>query len=301
MAATQASVLQRIADFISGKSQGLPFPEGINRSGLTYTGKVVLITGGSMGIGRGCAEVFVDAGAHVMIADIAEQQAAATASELDARGPGKCGHQVCDVSKPEALRAAIEKTVEHYGQLDCMINNAGIHTGFRPIDDYSLEDFARLFDTNFVSQFVGCQQALPHLRKTKGNIINMSSITASLGQDGGAIYAATKGATSAFTKSLAIEEARHGVRVNAILPGNIYTQSRMTNIAAMGRRGVEMDRVTDQMQHFGRSGTPQEAGQVCLFLASDAASFLTGLELYISGGLEIGFGIKYPPFVLPED
>ena len=301
MAATQANVLQRIADFISGKSQGLPCPEGINRSGLTYTGKVVLITGGSMGIGRGCAEVFVDAGAHVMIADIAEQQAAATASELDARGPGKCGHQVCDVSKPEALRAAIEKTVEHYGQLDCMINNAGIHTGFRPIDDYSLEDFARLFDTNFVSQFVGCQQALPHLRKTKGNIINMSSITASLGQDGGAIYAATKGATSAFTKSLAIEEARHGVRVNAILPGNIYTQSRMTNIAAMGRRGVEMDRVTDQMQHFGRSGTPQEAGQVCLFLASDAASFLTGLELYISGGLEIGFGIKYPPFVLPED
>ena len=301
MTASRTSVLQQMADFVSGKKQGLPCPEGIHRSGLTYTDKVVMITGGSMGIGRGCAEVFVDAGAHVMIADVAGQEAADTAKELDAKGPGKCAHQVCDVSQPQALRAAIEKAVEHYGQLDCMINNAGIHTGFRPIDDVSMEDFARLFDTNFVSQFVGCQQALPHLRKTKGNIINMSSITATLGQDGGVVYAATKGATGAFTKSLAIEEARHGVRVNAIAPGNIYTQSRVKNIAAMGEQGVEMDRVIDQTQHFGRSGTPQEAGQVCLFLASDAASFLTGLELYISAGLELGFGIKYPPFVLPED
>lgn len=300
MAETQGSVSQGIGDFISGKLQGLSCPEGINRSGLAYTDKVAMVTGGSMGIGRGCAEVFVDAGAHVMIADIAEEEAAATAREFGQRGPGKCAYQACDVSDPDALSAAIEKTVEHYGQLDCIINNAGFHPGFRPIDDYRLEDLSKLFATNFFSQFVGCQKALPHLRKTKGNIINMSSITASLGQDGAAIYAATKGATSAFTKSLAIEEARHGVRVNAVLPGNIYTQSRVTNIAAMGERGVEMDRVCDQNQHFGRSGTPQEAGQVCLFLASDAASFLTGLELYVSAGLEIGFGIKYPPFLLPQ-
>jgi NAD(P)-dependent dehydrogenase (short-subunit alcohol dehydrogenase family) len=158
-----------------------------------------------------------------------------------------------------------------------------------------VDDLERVFATNFFSQFVGCKHALPHLRKTKGNIINMSSCTAMLSQEGATLYTATKGAICSFTKSLAIDEAQHGVRVNAVLPGNIYTDSRAQLIQSLGEHGAQLDRWADAMQHFGRSGTTYEAGQVCLFLASDAASFLTGLDLYISAGIEIGVGMKYPP------
>ena len=122
-----------------------------------------------------------------------------------------------------------------------------------------------------------------------------------LGQEGATLYAATKGAICSFTKSLAIDEAHNGVRVNAVLPGNIYTESRAQLVKSMGAQGGELDRWADSMQQFGRSGTPFEAGQVCLFLASDAASYLTGLDIYISAGIELGVGVKYPPLFVTDD
>ena len=135
---------------------------------------------------------------------------------------------------------------------------------------------------------------LPHLQVTKGSIINMSRCTAQLGQKGNAVYAATKGAVNAFTKSLALEEAAHGVRVNAVLPGSIYTDSRRRFIESQSEQGLETERLAESLQPMGRSGTPQEASRVVLFLASEAASFLAGVELLISGGIELGMGIKHP-------
>jgi NAD(P)-dependent dehydrogenase (short-subunit alcohol dehydrogenase family) len=254
-----------------------------------------LITGGANGIGEGTAKVFVDAGARVMICDVDADAGTALARQLTENGPGKCVFESCDVSRPDEIEAVIERTIEHFGQLDCLFNNAGYHPPFRAIEDCTLDDLDRLWRTNFVSQFVACKYALPHLRKTIGSIINMSSCTAVLGQEGATMYAASKGAISAFTKSLAIDEATHGVRVNAVLPGNIYTKGRAEAIKAMGKTGLEVDRWAEATQPVGRSGTPEEAGQVVLFLASEAASFLTGVELVISAGIELGVGIKYPP------
>jgi NAD(P)-dependent dehydrogenase (short-subunit alcohol dehydrogenase family) len=164
-----------------------------------------------------------------------------------------------------------------------------------PIDKFTVEDVTKLLEVNFISQFVACKQAIPHLRKTKGNIINMSSCVAQIGQEGGAIYSATKGAICSFTKSLAIEEARHGVRVNCVLPGSIYTESRRQFEKDMGEKGDDINRWAEGLQPMGRSGSAEEVGQVMLFLASDAASYLTGLELLITGGSELGYGLKYPP------
>lgn len=269
----------------------------INRSGLTFTDKVVLITGGSKGIGAGCARVFVDAGAKVVICARNAETGLAFAKELSEKGPGSCHFQACDVSDPQAVKQLVDLTVEKFGQLDCLLNNAGYHPPHKSIDDFTLEEFQNVLQTNLLSYFVACKQALPHLRKTKGSIINMGSLVGAIGQEAATTYCATKGAISAFTKSLAIEESRHGVRVNCVLPGNIISDSRIQAVAA-SQNSDKFDKWLDSHQPSGRSGTPEEVGQLCLFLASDAASYLTGTEIIISSGSELGYGVKYPPYFL---
>ncbi len=265
----------------------------INRCGLTYADKTVLITGGSKGIGEGCARVFVDAGANVVICARGVEAGRALAKELTLKGPGACHFETCDVSKPADIRRLIDRTVKLNGRLDCLINNAGYHPGFRAIDDFTLEQFMDLTRTNLVSCFVGCKCALPHLRRTKGSIINMGSLVGLMGQEAATIYCAAKGGIGSFTKSLAIEESRYGVRVNAVLPGNILTHSRIEGVRR-SKNPKALDALVDAWQPCNRSGTNEEVGQVCLFLASDAASYLTGIELIISGGSELGYGKKYP-------
>ena len=290
--------VQPLVDFLQGKSQAVPRISKIDRCGLSYTDKVVLITGATKGMGAGCAGVFVDAGAKVMICGRDTQAGNTVAEKLTAKGPGECVFEKCDVSQAEEIRSLVEHTIEQFGRLDCLFNNAGYHPPLGPIDDFTLEEVTNLLQTNYVSQVAACKYALPHLRETKGTIINMGSCTGVLGQEGGALYAGTKGAISAFTKSLAIEEARNGVRVNAVLPGNIYTESRSQLVKDLGEKGAEVDRWAEANQPIGRSGTPEEVGQVVLFLATSASSYLTGVELMVSSGIELGTGVKYPPMCL---
>ena len=265
----------------------------IRRCGLEYKDKVVVITGGSMGIGKGCAEVFCDAGSTVVICARNKGPGEALADELNAKGPGKCHFETCDVSKAENIERLIARTVELFSQIDCLINNAGYHPPHKPITEFTAEDFTHLLQTNLLSFFLASKYALPYLRKVRGSIINMGSLVGIMGQEGATTYCATKGAVSGFTKALAVEEAHNGVRVNAVLPGNIVTESRIKFIDSL-ENGKETDRWLDSLQVAGRSGTIAETGQLCLFLASDAASFLTGIELIISGGAELGYGVKYP-------
>jgi len=146
---------------------------------------------------------------------------------------------------------------------------------------------------NLISYFVGCKLALPYLRQSGRSIINIGSLTSKLGHQRATIYCATKGAISAFTKALAIEEAKNGVRVNAVLPGNIMTQSRADLEARMKNSQAFHDYV-EKWQWLGRSGTIEEVGYACLFLASDSSWFITGIDLILSGGAELGFGPKEP-------
>jgi len=265
----------------------------INRCGMIYTDKVVIITGGSKGIGEGCARVFTDAGTKVAICARDIKAGEELAKELNSKGPGTCHFIRCDVSKPEEIKNLVDRTIELYGRIDCLINNAGYHPGFKSIDGFSLKDFQDILQTNLISYFVACKFALPHLRKTKGNIINMGSLAGIIGQEGGTIYSATKGAISSFTKSLAIEEARYAVRVNCISPGNILSYNRITGVAA-SENPEALNKLIDSWQPTGRSGINEEVGQLCLFLASHAASYITGIDVIISGGSELGYGIKYP-------
>ena len=266
----------------------------ICRSGLDYTDKVVLVTGGSKGIGEGCARVFVDAGAKVVICARGVEAGEKLARELSDNGPGSCDFVRCDVSKAEEIVDLVDKTIALHGKLDCLVNNAGYHPAQSHIDEFSEEDFLDVFRANVLSYFMAAKHGLPHLRKTKGSIINMGSLVSIIGEYGASTYCATKGAIASFTKALAIEESRNGVRVNCVLPGNIISFGRVEG----GKKSPdpeEFERRLDSHQVTGRSGTNEEVGQLCLFLASDAASYSTGTDTIISGGSEIGYGVKYPP------
>jgi len=253
--------------------------------------KVALITGGSMGIGAGCASVFVAAGARVAICARGRAAGEALAAELSAGRPGACNFEPCDVTRPEELQVAIERTVARYGRLDCLINNAGWHPDHRPIDEFSVGDFESLLRLNLVSYFAASKYALPHLRRVHGSIINISSLVGEIGQERAVTYVATKAAIIGLTKALAIDEAQHGVRVNAVLPGTIATPL-LDHFIGSTPNPPAMKSFLDSWQWTGRVGEAEEVGYACLFLASDQAGYITGVELIVSGGQELGHGIK---------
>lgn len=257
---------------------------------MRYKDKVVIVTGGSKGIGEGCVRVFVAAGARVVFCARTETDGNVLATEVKALGPGEAHFVRCDVSQTEDIQRLIETTVARYGQLDCLINNAGWHPPHKPIDDFSVKEFRELLDLNLVSIFAACKFALPHLRRTRGNIINLSSLVGSMGQLHATTYVATKGAITALTKALAIDEAEYGVRVNSVSPGNIYTPLWQEAIEA-ATDPEDCRAQGESAQLLGRMGTIEEVGKLCLFLAAEA-TFTTGVDHIISGGAELGYGRK---------
>jgi len=257
---------------------------------MNYENKVVIVTGGTKGIGEGCVRVFVDAGAKVVLCARKQDEGDVLTSEMNALCKGEAVFVNCDVSRTDEIRNLIDETVERFGRIDCLINNAGSHPPHKPIDDFSIQEFRDLLDLNLVSIFAACKFALPHLRKTKGNIINMSSLVGQMGQLHAVTYVASKGAISAFTKALAIDEAAYGVRVNSVTPGNIYTPLWQEAIDASDDP-AKTRADGDAAQLMGRMGTIEEAGKLCLFIASEA-TFTTGVDHIISGGAELGYGRK---------
>jgi NAD(P)-dependent dehydrogenase (short-subunit alcohol dehydrogenase family) len=259
---------------------------------MRYADKVVIVTGGSSGIGKGCAQEFVKAGSKVVVCCNNEDQGTSVAASLRsiAQPPADATFIYCDVRKHEDIQNLIDDTVSAFGRIDCLINNAGWHPPHKPIDDFSVEEFHDLINLNLVSVFTACKIALPYLRQTRGNIINMASLVATIGQRHAATYVATKGAITALTKALAIDEAPNGVRVNSVSPGNIYTPLWQEAIdAASDPRQYLADGEAAQL--MDRMGTIDEVGRLCLFIAAEA-SFTTGVDHIVSGGAELGYGRK---------
>jgi NAD(P)-dependent dehydrogenase (short-subunit alcohol dehydrogenase family) len=257
---------------------------------MRYHNKVVIVTGGTKGIGAACVRAFVEAGARVMFCSQHEGEGDAMADELTAGGPGEARFIACDVSDEKQLRHLIDETVRYYNQIDCLINNAGWHPPHRPIDGFSVEEFRALLDLNLVSVFAASKFALPHLRKTKGNIINIGSLVGSMAQLHATTYVATKGAVIALSKALAVDEAAYDVRVNSVSPGNIFTPLWQEGLDASddpARTRAE----GEAAQLLGRMGTPEEAAKLCLFLAAEA-TFTTGVDHLLTGGAELSYGRK---------
>jgi NAD(P)-dependent dehydrogenase (short-subunit alcohol dehydrogenase family) len=257
---------------------------------MRYDGKATIVTGGSKGIGEGCTRVFIEAGSNVVFCARNEGEGKKLETELNKKGPGKALFIKADMCKSAEIQNLIDETVQKFGRLDCLINNAGWHPPSKPIDDFSIEDFQYLLNFNLISIFTACKYALPHLRKTKGNIINMSSLVGHFGQQHACTYVATKGGITAFTKALAIDEAAHDVRVNSVSPGNIWTPL-WKEYADSANDTLAAKKSGEDAQPLGRMGTIEESGKLCLFLAAEA-TFTTGVDHLLSGGAELGYGRK---------
>ena len=258
-------------------------------------GKIAIITGGTLGIGKACVKAFCYAGANVVAAARSIDLGNILAKELTEKGPGKCLFFECDVSNTERIKELVEFTVEQFGRIDVLVNCAGYFPLQRPIDEVSIKDFNDILAVNLVAYYAGCKYALPYLRTTKGNIVNIGSVIGTTGDEGAATYCATKGAITSLTRSLAVDEARNGVRVNEIKPGHICNEMFEKTVSRQKDPGAFMA-YSEGLQWIGRGGSSEEVALTVLFMASEWASFITGAELMVTGGFEIGEGLKKPLF-----
>lgn len=258
-------------------------------------GKTAIITGAGSGIGRGCAQVFCDCGVNVVVADRDPGAGEKAARELNASGGGKARFFQVDVSRADQAEALMDFTIGECGELHALVNNAGFQPPHYETWDMPIESFHDVIQVNLTGMFYCCKYAIPHLRKTRGAIVNMSSILSQVAQERTAGYTASKGGIISMTKAIAIEEARHGVRINAICPGHIITplyeeiKSRSPDPAAYEER-------CNHYSWTGRGGTPEDIGKVALFLSSSWADYITGAAINVTGALELGTMPKYYHF-----
>ena len=259
-------------------------------------GKVALISGAARGIGAASAARMCEAGASVVIGDVLEEPARATVREIVERG-GQCSFVSLDVTSADSWTAAIATTVERYGELSVLVNNAGLFIG-RDIENSSIEDWRRLCDVNMTGVYLGTKLALDALRsaaesKPEGSVIvNLASIAGLVGSQLDPLYSMTKGGVTLFTKSAALEFARKGyrIRVNSVHPGVIDTDMGAQTFAARANMGgsndVQSARDTATSLHpLGRLGRADDIAKGIVFLASDDSGFMTGAGLVLDGGL----------------
>ncbi|MBN2579627.1 MAG: glucose 1-dehydrogenase [Pirellulales bacterium] len=249
--------------------------------------QVAIITGGSKGIGLGCARVFAKYGCKVVVASRGEEAGRQAVEELEAAGH-TAAFIATDVMDQGGMKSLIDETVARFGRLDCMLNNAGWHPPAMTIDQTSVEEYERILRLNLVSQFMGCKFALPHLRKTRGSIINMSSEVGIIGQAAAPSYVSSKAGIIGLTKALALDLAPEGIRVNAVCPAGVMTPL-MKEWADTQYDPAAALKMVDSWHPLGRMATIEEMGEVCAFLASEEASFITGQAICPDGGAPLGY------------
>jgi 3-oxoacyl-[acyl-carrier protein] reductase len=253
--------------------------------------RVAVLTGAASGIGRSTAHVLAGAGATVVLGDIDEKGAQATADEIGSRG-GTALPVRTDVTKRADIDALVDRAAGEYGRVDIMGNIAGIPHN-QMVADVTDEEFERILAINLKSVFYGCQAALRVMTPQKsGSIINISSGAIDTPAPTLACYAMTKAAVAMLTKTLAMEAGQAGIRVNALAPGVILTNfSRQHFVDADGT--VNEERLQQYKQRFGamsplgRIGTPEDIAWTILYLVSDAASFVTGQTIRPNGGVSM--------------
>lgn len=254
-----------------------------------FSGKVAIVTGGAQGIGKAIAMQFLQAGASVMIAD---QEAEAGAETIAEYGDlGSVQFVQTDVSDEAAVRSMVEETIATFDRLDILVNNAGIaHPTNEPIEQLSLEQWNRMLGVNLTGAFLCTKYAVPYLRRqsgaaasqlSQGVIVNIASTRAFMSEPHTEAYSTTKGGLVAFTHALA-NSLGPAIRVNCISPGWIAVSEWQKRSQ---RRSPQLSPVDHQQHPVGRVGKPEDIAAMVLYLASDAAGFITGINVTIDGGM----------------
>ncbi len=255
------------------------------------TNKIIFLTGGSAGIGLECAKKYLQNGAVVVIvANTAESLR--TAKQI--LNNEKAHFILCDVANAHDVEQAIKETLQLFGQIDVIHNNAGVAQPSSPIHNTSDDEWDRLFDVNVKSIMLTARYGIEALKKSTGCIINTSSLVGEIGQDNHAAYAATKGAVNALTKSMALDYASCKVRVNAVAPAGVWTDMLRKWSNEQPDPG-SMERYLNNIHALGYCPEGDVVADACVFLASENARFITGHIMPVSGGAELGYRVVTVP------
>ena len=250
-------------------------------------GKVAVVTGGAQGIGRAIVEKLAQEGARVSFLDLDEAGGAATARALGGRGPG-VSFTRADVTREDEVKAAIAQVIRRDGGLDVLVNNAGVNAYFDAAAMTEAE-WDAVFAVDLKGAWLCCKHALPAMKRARrGSIVNIASIHATLTMAGMFPYAAAKAGLVGLTRSLALDCAPAGIRVNAVLPG--WTRTRLVEEwFRMQPDPAEAEKRVLAVHPLGRLATPMEVANLVAFVASDEASAITGASLAVDGGLGVRF------------
>ena len=260
---------------------------------MRFQDKVVVVTGAGSGIGRATALAFGREGAKVVAADVDIPSAQAAVDQIKAAG-GQAESLQVDVSVAADVERMVTTTTERLGRLDVLVNNAGVFFQL-PVVQVPEEQWDWLMGINLRGVYLGCKYVVPQMiRQGKGAIVNTASIAGLRGFGGYGTYGAAKGGVVQLTKALAVEVARVGIRVNCVCPGIIETAMLDQGVAQMGLDKTAFVQLAGAAHPMGRIGRPEEVAAAILFLASDEASFITGIALSVDGGLWAG-----PPPMMP--
>ena len=250
--------------------------------------KVCVVTGAGAGIGRAVAREFAREGASVVVADISAAGAAETVGWIEQAG-GAARAVGVDVADPESVQALVRETLDAFGAVHVLVNNAAIQIS-KWVEDTTFEEWNRQMAVNVGGVFLCSKYFLPHLRRTRGAIVNLSSVNGYFVEPMCAGYCATKAAIIAFTKALAIDHGREGIRVNCICPG--YIDAGLAEAYFLAQPDPAAARASAGKLHaLGRVGRPEEVARAAVFLASEESSFMTGSAVVVDGG----FGSGLPP------
>ena len=254
---------------------------------MIFNGKTALVTGAARGIGQAVALHLAHEGAGVAMIDRDRAAVEAAAAAINQIRSGAALALVADVSCGKAVSRAVESAVAHFNGLDVLVNNAGIHFA-RAIDAYTDEEWQKIFSVNVNGAFYTTRAALPALRRAKGVIVMVSSMTALVGQDQAAAYVASKGALVSMTKALALELAPDGIRVNCVCPAGVDTPLMRSWASTLPDPEAVLRGQAD-MHLLKRLATAGDIAAAIAFLASPAASFMTGTIVPVEGGATLGY------------
>lgn len=254
---------------------------------MRLTDKICLITGSGSGIGQSSALLFAREGATVIVNDLDASKGTETVEQIRAAG-GQAEFIRADVTNPSEVDAMVKQSIESFGRIDVLFNNAGI-SGVGALHEVEPDAWDRVMNINIRGVYMPSKYVLPHMMERRaGSIINMSSCIAEIGLARRASYAATKGAVLALTKSMQVDYAPYGIRVNALLPGTIMTPFVENYLKTSYDDPEAAIASLKSRQLSGDLGRPDDVAKAALFLASDDSKFMMGSPLYIDGGVVFG-------------